>query len=59
MSLRCLEREIVEMIEASDDIFSRQKVEFKMALNKISSTCNESTRQEAAFWLKTNEKVSI
>lgn len=47
------------MIQASDDIFSRQKVEFKMALNKISSTCNESTRQEAAFWLKTNEKVSV
>lgn len=47
------------MIQTSDGVFSRHKVEFKVALNKISSTCNQSTKEEVAFWLKTNEKVSI
>lgn len=55
--MKCLEKDRVGMSQASDDIFFRQKVELKIALNKI-STCNESTRQEAAFWLKTNE-VSV
>lgn len=59
MSLEVCREDRAEMIQASEDIFSRHEVELKMALNEVSSTCNESTRQEAAFWLKTNEKVSI
>ena len=47
------------MIQALDGIFSRHKVEFKVALNKISSTCIQSMREEVAFWLRTNEKVPI
>lgn len=56
---RYLERDVAETIQASEDLFSRHEVKLKMALNEVSSTCKESTRQEAAFCLKTNEKVSI
>lgn len=56
---RCLERDVAAMIQASGDLFSRHEVELKMALSEVSSTCKESTRQETAFCLKTNEKVSV
>lgn len=41
-SLEVLERNTVEAIPASDDVFSRYKVELNMALKRISSPCNES-----------------
>ena len=47
------------MIQALDGIFSRPKVEFKVALNKISSTGNQSMKEGVAFWLRNDENVSI